>query len=106
MGINHTLTIDYGYSMLFIHSDDPKRYNNYLVAHPTNRKWLMILVCFGGLTLLIPLITAFFKHLLTGATKYGQNDEMANLRMAVFTSHPYNHLASHGQDLSTRHGGA
>jgi hypothetical protein len=35
--------------------------DGYLVAHPTNRKWLMILVCFGGLTLLIPLITVFLS---------------------------------------------
>ena len=37
----------------------------YLVAHPTNRKWVITPVI-SGLTLLIPFITGVIIHLLSG----------------------------------------
>ena len=39
--------------------------HNYLVVHPTNRKWVITPVI-SGLTLLIPFITGVITHLLSG----------------------------------------
>ena len=39
--------------------------SGYLVAHPTNRKWVITPVI-SGLTLLIPFITGVITHLLSG----------------------------------------
>ena len=48
---------------------DPKEsldnYGNYLVAHPTARKWVITPVI-SGLSLLIPFITGVITHLLSG----------------------------------------
>ena len=46
----------------------------YLVAHPTNRKWV-ITPMISGLTLLIPFITGVITHLLSGMSHQVQYHE-------------------------------